>query len=130
MEAAIAAAFPAPQLNIGAPGGAQCNPAVAHCYSYEWAIVNNMNVTYTAHDIFTRRTDFLSDARRQRTEFKSRYAKLPSATRTASATRSNCVPSFDSTTRLMPRPTTIRPLRRRAARRTQFMLAAGMIFHF
>jgi hypothetical protein len=122
MEAAMAVAFPAPQLNIGASGRAQCNPAVVYCYSYEWAIVNYtnyMNYMYTAHDIFTWRTNFLNDARAQRTGFKSRYAEFPSATRIGSAPRSNCVPSFDSTTLLMPRPTTIRPLRRTGARRTR-----------
>ena len=75
-EAAISAQYPAPQFTYGAPFGAQCNPAVVYCYSYEWAIVNYLNYQYTAHDIFTWRTDFLDDATGQRTGFKSRYIEL------------------------------------------------------
>jgi hypothetical protein len=74
--AAISAAFPAPEFNIGAPAGAQCASSLVFCYSYEWAAVNYINYTYTAHDIFTWRTDFLNDARGQRTGFKSRYAEF------------------------------------------------------
>lgn len=74
--AAIAAAFPAPQFNIGAPAGAQCVATVVYCYSYEWAAVNYINYTYTPHDIFTWCTDFLNDAREQRTGFKTRYAEV------------------------------------------------------
>ena len=74
--ATIAAAFAAPQFNIGAPSGAQRKPAVVYCYSDEWAAVNYFNYTYTAHDIFTWRTDFIKDARGQRTGFKSRYAEF------------------------------------------------------
>ncbi len=74
--AAIGARYPPPQFNIGAPSGAQCNPAVAFCYSYEWAIVNYLNYQYTSHDIFTWRTDFLNDARGQRTGFKTRYVEF------------------------------------------------------
>jgi hypothetical protein len=69
--------FPAPQFNIGAPAGAQCsNPAVAFCYSYAWAFLNYLNYQYTEHDIFTWRTDFLNDAKGQRTGFKTRYAEF------------------------------------------------------
>jgi hypothetical protein len=57
-------------------GAAQCNSSVVYCYSYEWAAVNYINYTYTAHDIFTWRTDFLNDARGQRTGCKSRYAEF------------------------------------------------------
>jgi hypothetical protein len=74
--AAIAAQYPAPQFSIGAPFGAQCNPAVAFCYSYEWGFVNYLNYQRTAHDIFVWRTDFLNDATGQRTGFKTRYLEL------------------------------------------------------
>jgi len=37
---------------------------------------NYLNHTYTAHDIFTGRTDFLNDARGQRTGFKTRNAEF------------------------------------------------------
>jgi hypothetical protein len=69
--AAIARAYP--YANVGAPSGAQCNPAVAYCYSYEWAAVNYLNCQLGARDILVWRTDFLNDARAQRTGFKSRY---------------------------------------------------------
>jgi hypothetical protein len=75
--AAIAARYPAPQFNIGAPNGAQCsNPNVAFCYSYSWAAVNYINYQYTPHDIFTWRSDFFNDAQGQRTGFKTRYAEF------------------------------------------------------
>jgi hypothetical protein len=74
--AAIAARYPAPQFNIGAPFGAQCAPNVVYCYSYAWAAVNYINYQYTPHDIFTWRTDFMNDARGQRTGFKTRYAEF------------------------------------------------------
>ncbi len=60
-------------LNTGAPGGAQCNPAVVYCYSYEWAVVNYVNYQFGPRDIATWRTDYLNDARGQRTGFKTRY---------------------------------------------------------
>jgi hypothetical protein len=75
-EAAISTAFPAPQFTYGAPFGAQCNPAVVYCYSYEWAILNYLNYQYTAHDVFTWRSDFLNDATGQRTGFKTRYIEF------------------------------------------------------
>jgi Putative beta-barrel porin-2, OmpL-like. bbp2 len=75
--AAIAARYPAPDFNIGAPGGAQCSdPNVVYCYSYEWAVVNYLNYEYTPHDIITWRTDFMNDAKGQRTGFKTRYAEF------------------------------------------------------
>jgi hypothetical protein len=74
--AAISAQFPAPQFNFGAPFGAQCNSEVAYCYSYAWALVNYINYQYTAHDIFTWRSDFLDDARGQRTGFRTRYLEF------------------------------------------------------
>jgi Putative beta-barrel porin-2, OmpL-like. bbp2 len=75
--AVIAAQYPAPQFNIGAPGGAQCSDAgTVYCYSYAWAAVNYINYQYTPHDIFIWRTDFLNDAKGQRTGFKTRYAEF------------------------------------------------------
>ena len=74
--AAIEARYPPPQFNVGAPFGAICNPAVVYCYSYEWAAVNYLNYQLTPRDIFVWRTDFMNDARGQRTGFRSRYVEL------------------------------------------------------
>jgi hypothetical protein len=63
-------------VNIGAPSGAQCNPALAFCYSYEWALVNYLNYQIGARDIVTLRSDYLNDARGQRTGFKARYSEF------------------------------------------------------
>jgi Putative beta-barrel porin-2, OmpL-like. bbp2 len=60
-------------VSYGAPGGAICNPAVVFCYSYEWAVVNYINYQMGPRDILTWRTDYLNDARGQRTGFKTRY---------------------------------------------------------
>ncbi len=60
-------------LKVGAPSGAICNPTLVTCYSYEWAVVNYINYQYGPRDIFTWRTDFMNDARGQRTGFKTRY---------------------------------------------------------
>ena len=44
--AILAAMFPAPEYNIGAPSGAQCNNrALVYCASHEWAMVNYLNYT-------------------------------------------------------------------------------------
>ncbi|MDP9013659.1 MAG: porin [Pseudomonadota bacterium] len=59
--------------NVGAPNGAQCNPTVVYCYSYEWAVLNYLNYQIGPRDIVTWRTDTLNDARGQRTGFKTRY---------------------------------------------------------
>ncbi len=58
---------------MGAPSGAICNPALVTCYSYEWALVNYINYQIGPRDIVTWRTDYLNDARGQRTGFKTRY---------------------------------------------------------
>lgn len=60
-------------VSYGAPGGAQCDAAVARCYSYQYAIVNYINYTIGPRDIATLRVDYLNDARGQRTGFKTRY---------------------------------------------------------
>jgi Putative beta-barrel porin-2, OmpL-like. bbp2 len=62
-----------PRLNDGAPFGAICNPAVATCYSYAWALVNYVNYQFDARNIAVWRMDYLDDARGQRTGFKTRY---------------------------------------------------------
>ncbi len=63
-------------LKVGAPFGAICNPAVVTCYSYEWAVVNYVNYQFDARDTATFRSDFLDDARGQRTGFKTRYLEF------------------------------------------------------
>jgi hypothetical protein len=60
-------------ITYGAPNGAICNPKVVYCYSYEWAAVNYINYQIGPRDIVTFRTDYLNDARGQRTGFKTRY---------------------------------------------------------
>jgi hypothetical protein len=63
-----------PNIRAGAPYGAICgNAARIICYSYEWAFVNYLNYQLGPRDIFVWRTDFLNDARGQRTGFKTRY---------------------------------------------------------
>lgn len=74
--AVIAARYPPPTFNFGAPFGAQCEPRVVYCYSYAWAAVNYVNYQYTPHDIFVWRSDFFDDANGQRTGFKTRYAEF------------------------------------------------------
>lgn len=63
-------------VNYGAPSGAQCDPAVAYCYSYAYAFVNYINYTIGPRDIVAFRSDYLNDARGQRTGFKTRYYEL------------------------------------------------------
>jgi hypothetical protein len=72
--AAIAAAYPG--IRTGAPGGAQCSSAVAYCYSYEWAFINYINYQFGPRDIVTWRSDYLDDAKGQRTGFKTRYTEF------------------------------------------------------
>ena len=75
--ALLAATFPTPQFNIGAPFGAQCaNTADVTCTSHEWAIVNYLNYTHDPHNIFTWRTDYLNDTTGQRTGFKGSFAEF------------------------------------------------------
>jgi hypothetical protein len=69
--AIIAQAYP--YIRYGAPGGAICKPNLVYCYSYEWAALNYLNYQIGPRDIATFRTDFLNDARGQRTGFKTRY---------------------------------------------------------
>jgi hypothetical protein len=72
--AALAARFPAPEYNIGAPDGAQCdNKALVYCTSREWAVVNYVNYTHDPHNIWTFRTDYFNDATGQRTGFKGEF---------------------------------------------------------
>jgi hypothetical protein len=75
--AALAAMFPAPEYNIGAPSGAQCNnTALAYCASHEWAVVNYLNYEYNPHNIWTWRTDYMNDSTGQRTGFKGAFVEL------------------------------------------------------
>jgi hypothetical protein len=128
--AAIAARYPTPRFNFNAPFGAQCDPNVVYCYSYEWAIVNYLNYQYTPHDIFTWRTDYFDDARGQRTGFKTRYAEFDlSYTHWVGDTlelrpelryeRAFNTDAYDN-----PSAT------RGRGKRDQFMFAADLIFHF
>jgi hypothetical protein len=63
-------------LKVGAPFGAICNPAVATCYSYAWALVNYINYQFDPRNILVWRSDYLNDARGQRTGFKTRYYEI------------------------------------------------------
>ena len=67
----ISAMFP--YITYGAPSGAACKPNLVYCYSYEWAAVNYVNYQFGPRDIATFRTDYMNDARGQRTGFKTRY---------------------------------------------------------
>jgi hypothetical protein len=61
-------------LTYGAPSGAQCPLAASvTCYAYAWAAVNYINYQISPKDILSWRSDFLDDARGQRTGFKTRY---------------------------------------------------------
>jgi hypothetical protein len=63
-------------VNVGAPSGAQCNSTAEFCYSYEWAIVNYLNYQIDPRNVVVWRSDFLNDARGQRTGFKTRYLEF------------------------------------------------------
>ena len=75
--AILAAMFPPPEYNIGAPSGAQCNhTALVYCASHEWAIVNYLNYQHDPHNIWTWRTDYMNDTTGQRTGFKGAFAEF------------------------------------------------------
>ncbi len=75
--AILAADFPAPEYNIGAPSGAQCSHLAAlYCTSHEYAIVNYLNYQRDAHNIWTFRSDFLADSTGQRTGFKGDFLEF------------------------------------------------------
>ncbi len=75
--AVLAAMFPAPEYNIGAPAGAQCNnTALVYCASHEWALLNYVNYQYDDHDVWTFRSDYLNDSTGQRTGFKGAFAEF------------------------------------------------------
>lgn len=75
--AILAALFPAPEYNIGAPAGAQCsNTRQVYCTSHEWAIVNYLNYQYDAHNVWTWRSEFFSDTTGQRTGFKGNFVEF------------------------------------------------------
>jgi hypothetical protein len=76
-EALLAAMFPPPQYNIGAPAGAQCaNVTDVTCTSHELALVNYINYTHDPHNIWTWRSDFLDDSTGQRTGFKGNFLEF------------------------------------------------------
>ena len=76
-SAILAAMFPAPEYNIGAPAGAQCdNRALVYCTSHEWAIANYVNYQYNPHNIWTWRTDYMNDSTGQRTGFKGAFVEV------------------------------------------------------
>jgi hypothetical protein len=73
----LAAMFPAPQYNIGAPAGAQCSsPGFVKCTSHSFALINYLNYTQDAHDIWTWRSDFFADSTGQRTGFKGDFLEF------------------------------------------------------
>jgi hypothetical protein len=60
-------------LNIGAPFGALCDPAVATCKSSEWAFVNYLVYQWTPRDFASFRVGILNDRQGQRTGFATKY---------------------------------------------------------
>ena len=75
--AILAADYPAPEYNIGAPAGAQCNnPAQVFCASHEWALLNYLNYQADVHNIWTFRSDYLNDTTGQRTGFKGEFVEF------------------------------------------------------
>jgi hypothetical protein len=157
--AALAALFPAPQYNIGAPSGAQCgNTSSVYCTSHEWALLNYLNYEHDPHNIWTWRTDYFDDASGQRTGFKGTFLELdlgythwigdvveirpearfeheltaPNAAITGYAYDNPCYAASDAAN-----PTCTFSSGGRSAtygqnggKRTQAMLAADIIFHF
>jgi hypothetical protein len=76
-QAILAALFPAPEYNIGAPSGAQCGSvSVLKCTSRAWAALNYLNYTYDARNIWTWRSDFFADTNGQRTGFKGDFLEF------------------------------------------------------
>jgi Putative beta-barrel porin-2, OmpL-like. bbp2 len=63
-------------VTYGAPNGAHCAPALTSCYSYAYAAVNYINYQFGPRDIVTFRTDYLNDARGQRTGYRTRYYEV------------------------------------------------------
>jgi putative OmpL-like beta-barrel porin-2 len=73
----LAAMFPPPQYNIGAPSGAQCSsPSVEKCTSHSFAVLNYLNYTHDAHNIWSWRSDFFADSTGQRTGFKGDFLEF------------------------------------------------------
>jgi hypothetical protein len=76
-QAVLAAMFPPPEYNIGAPSGAQCNnTALVYCASHEWAIVNYLNYQRDPHNIWTWRSEYMDDNTGQRTGFKGAFVEF------------------------------------------------------
>jgi hypothetical protein len=139
----LAADFPAPEYNIGAPSGAQCSQVAAlYCTSHEFAIVNYLNYQQDAHDVWSFRSDFLADSTGQRTGFKGDFLEFdlgythwigdalelrpelrlerqltaPNAAITGYACNNPCPPSDPQSSSF--------------GSRNQAMLAADAVFHF
>jgi hypothetical protein len=73
----LAAMFPAPEYNIGAPSGAQCsNATLVRCKSWEWAMVNYLNYQFDPHNTLSFRSDYLNDGTGQRTGFKGTFLEF------------------------------------------------------
>ena len=117
-------------VTFGAPGGAQCDPGLATCYAYAFAAVNYINYTFGPRDIATFRSDFLNDARGQRTGFKTRYVEFDlgythwigdviELRPELRFEHARAVAAYDNPSALPG-----------AGRHSQFMLAADAIVHF
>jgi hypothetical protein len=153
--AILAADFPPPEYNIGAPSGAQCTqPTVLYCTSHEWAIVNYLNYQHDASNVWTFRSDFMADSQGQRTGFKGdflefdlgythwvgdalelrpelrleRQLSAPNAAITGYAYNNPCPPS-DATNRLCTLANGVQ-IPATFGTRNQAMIAADAIFHF
>lgn len=117
-------------VTYGAPGGAHCAPALPSCYSYAYAAVNYINYQFGPRDIATFRTDYLNDARGQRTGYRTRYYEVDlSYTHWVGDVielrpelrfeHAREAPAYDNPAASLS-----------AGRHSQFMLAADAVFHF
>ena len=103
---------------------------LVYCYSYEWAALNYLNYQIGPRDIVTLRTDYLNDARGQRTGFKTRYYEfeagythwLGDAIELRPELRFEHARDADA----YDNPTATLGM----GRNSQFMFAADAIFHF
>jgi hypothetical protein len=76
-QAILAAMFPQPQFNIGAPSGAQCaNTLQVFCTSHEWALLNYVNYQRDIHNAWAWRSEYFSDTTGQRTGFKGNFVEF------------------------------------------------------
>lgn len=120
-----------PTVTYGAPGGAFCSsPTALTCTSYSWAFLNYVNYKIGSRDIVSFRSDFLDDAKGERTGFKTRYYEfglgyghwIGDAIQLRPEIRfehSIDTDAYDNPTSLIG-----------AGKRSQFMFAMDAIFHF